>query len=328
MTEGRGAMRRVLLAAMAILAATAVAACGEAEEEGGGGGEAPTGEPVTLSVGIDSIYTPMFLAQSQGLFEEAGVNVEVKQFAQGGEGADAMVAGSIDMAGSADSTILTRAARTEIRALGVFVEDVGNYVKLVTSEDIDDPSQIKKMGIIPGSVSEYGASKLFEAEGIDPDSVELVAAGPPELPALLEQGDIDGFVIWEPWPSRAEEMGGKVLMESREFDLSYVLVLGAQKEWLDTHQEEAKAVMSALAKADEIVESDPEAAAEAAGEQAKLPPEQVQGAIDDLEFAVRDFTEEDVQEWNEVADFLIERDLIEERPDVKAVLSDATVPSG
>ena len=321
-------MRRVLLSAMAILAATAVAGCGEAEEEGGGGGEAPAGEPVTLSVGIDSIYTPMFLAQSQGLFEEAGVDVEVKQFAQGGEGADAMVAGSIDMAGSADSTILTRAARTEIRALGVFVEDVGNYVKLVTSEDIDDPSQIKKMGIVPASVSEYGASKLLEAEGIDPESVELVPAGPPELPALLEQGDIDGFVIWEPWPTRAEEMGGRVLMESREFDLSYVLVLGARKDWLDTHQEEAKAVMSALAKADEVVESDPEAAAEAAGEQAKLPPEQVQGAIDDLDFAVRDFTEEDVQEWNEVADFLVERDLIEERPDVKAVLSDAVVPSG
>jgi len=155
-----------------------------------------------------------------------------------------------------------------------------------------------------------------------------VSAGPPELPALLEQGDIDGFVIWEPWPTRAEGMGGKILMESREFDLSYVLVLAARKDWLDAHQEEAKAIMSALAKADEIVESDPKAAAAAAGEQAKLPPEQVEGAIADLEFKVRDFTEEDVQVWNDVADFLIERDLIKERPDVQEVLSDAVVGSG
>lgn len=315
-----------VLSVIAILAALALAGCGEDEEEGtAGGGEQLSSEPISLSVGIDSIYTPMFLAQTQGLFEDAGVNVEVKQFAQGGEGADAMVAGSINLAGSADSTILTRAARTDVRALGVFVEDVGNYVKLVTREDIDDPSQIKKMGIIPASVSEYGASKLFEAEGIDPESVELVPAGPPELPALLEQGDIDGFVIWEPWPSQAEEMGGKVLMESREFDLSYVLVLAARKDWLDSHREEAKAVMDALARAGEMVESDPEAAAEAAGDQAKLPPEQVEGAIDDLEFAVRGFTEEDVQEWNDVADFLVERDLIDKRPDVEAVLGDAVV---
>ena len=327
MTERKGAMR-VLLCAIAILSATALVACGEAEREGSGGEPAASGEPVTLSVGIDSIYTPMFLAQTQGLFEEAGVDVEIKQFAQGGEGADAMVAGSIDVAGSADSTILSRAERTDLRALGVFVEDVGNYVKLVTSKDISDPSQIEKMGIIPGSVSEYGASKLLESEGIDPESVEFVSAGPPELPALLEQGDIDGFVIWEPWPTRAEGMGGKILMESREFDLSYVLVLAARKDWLDAHQEEAKAIMSALAKADEIVESDPKAAAAAAGEQAKLPPEQVEGAIADLEFKVRDFTEEDVQVWNDVADFLIERDLIKERPDVQEVLSDAVVGSG
>jgi len=53
---------RVLLCAMTILAATALVACGEAETEGGGGDGAASGEPVTLSVGVDSFYKPMFLA--------------------------------------------------------------------------------------------------------------------------------------------------------------------------------------------------------------------------------------------------------------------------
>ena len=322
-------MRRALWCVTAMLAAVALAGgCGEEDEGGGaagGGTSEPSGERISLSVGIDSIYTPMFLATTEGLWRKHGVNVEVRQFAQGGEGMDAMVAGSIQLAGSADSTVLARAPRTDLRALGVFVEDVGNYVKLVTREEIDRPQQIKKMGIIPGSVSEYGAAKLFEAEGIDPSGVKLVTAGPPELPALLEKGDIDGFVIWEPWPTRARDMGGKVLMESREFDLSYVLVLAAQKDWLDRNREQAKAVMDALGEATKLVESDPDRAAQAAGDQAKLPAEQVQGAIEDLEFGVRGFTSADERKWEDIVDFLEERDLIKRRPDVRAVMADAVV---
>jgi NitT/TauT family transport system substrate-binding protein len=302
-------------------------ACGEANNDEDAE-QAASSEPISLSVGIDSVYAPMFLAKTEGIFEEEGVNVDVKQFAQGGEGMDAMVAGTIDTAGSADSTVLARAAREDVRPLGIFVEDKGNYVKLVTSKDITDASQIKTMGIVPGSISEYGAFKLMRAEGIDPETVKLVPTGPPELPALLEQGDIDAFVIWEPWPSRAKEMGGKVLMKSGEFDLSYVLVVAAQEGWLRSHQKEAKAIMSALSKAADEVEQDPQAAAEAAGAEAKLPPEQVEQAIADLEFGVRGFTSEDERKWGEISDFLVERDLVPTKPDVKAVLSDAVVGGG
>jgi ABC-type nitrate/sulfonate/bicarbonate transport system substrate-binding protein len=321
-------MRRGLVAVLA-LAVLAVAGCGDDDDGGGGnGGSGGGGEPISLSIGIDSVYAPMFLAQEEGFFEDHGVNVEVKQFAQGGEGMDAMVAGSIDVAGSADSTVLARAGRTDLRALGVFVEDKGNYVKLVTRDDINNPSQIKTIGVVPGSISEYGAFKLMRSEGIDPASVKMVDAGPPEMPALLENGDIDAFVMWEPWPTRAEEMGGKVLMKSGEFDLSYVLVLAAQKEWLDSHREEARAIMEALAEAADEVEQDPGAAADAASAQAKLPPEQVEQAVEDLDFAVRPFEPRDTKTWNEIADFLVERELVPERPPVKEVLSEGVVGGG
>jgi len=90
---------------------------------------------------------------------------------QGGEGVDAMLAGEIDVAASADSTFLVRAARTDIAVLGPYVEDDGDYVKLVTRQEIGDPGQIERIGVIPGQISEYGAAKLLEAEGIDPESV-------------------------------------------------------------------------------------------------------------------------------------------------------------
>lgn len=47
----------------------------------------------------------------------------------------------------------------------------------------------RTIGVIPGQISESGAARLAEAEGIDPEVVEV--AGPPEMPPLLERGIVD-----------------------------------------------------------------------------------------------------------------------------------------
>jgi ABC-type nitrate/sulfonate/bicarbonate transport system substrate-binding protein len=311
----RFALRLLMLALP--LAVAAVAGCGE--DDNGDGGQAG-GAPITLSVGVDSVYAPMFVAQDEGLFEAEGVTVELRQFAQGGEGVDAMLAGEIDAAGSADSTFVARGTEG-VRALAPYVEEGGSYVKLVVRDGIDDVAQIERIGVIPGQISEYGAQKLFEAEGIDPASVEQVkVAGPPEMPALLERGEIDAFVLNEPWPARAvEEEAGKVLAVASDFELTYTLVVAARPEWLEHNRERAGAMMRALAEAARTIEQDPDLAAEATEKAAKVEPEQTVQAVEELDFGVRDFTRRDIARLNDVADFLVDRGLIKSRPQVEEV---------
>jgi len=146
-------------------------------------------------------------------------------------------------------------------------------------------------------------------------------AGPPEMPALLQRGDVDAFVLNEPWPTRATEQGAKVLMEASEFDLGYALVLASTPDWVQGHREEARALMRAMAAAAERTEQDPEAAAEATEEAAKVEPEQTVKAVEDLIFDVRDFDSEDLARLEEVGDFLLERGIVEERPPVETVFS-------
>jgi ABC-type nitrate/sulfonate/bicarbonate transport system substrate-binding protein len=298
-----------------------VAACGNEDDDGGDGGGG-SGAPITISVGVDSVYAPMFVARDEGLFEDEGLTVELRQFAQGGEGVDAMLAGEIDTAGSADSTFVAR-GQEGVRALAPYVEEGGSYVKLVVANDIDEPGQIRKMGIIPGQISEYGAQKLFEAERIDPESVELVkVAGPPEMPALLQSGEIDAFVLNEPWPTRAREMdAGKVLRVAEDFGLTYTLVMAARPEWIEQDRERAEALMRAIAAGARLVEEDPELAGESTEQAAKVAPEQTVQAVEELDFGVRDFTRRDITRLNDVADFLIDRNLIDERPAVEEVFA-------
>jgi len=145
---------------------TVLAGCGEADDAGGGG--TPAGEPITLSVGIDSVYAPMFLAAAEELFADEGIRVELRQFVQGGEGVDAMLAGEIDVAASADSTFLVRAARTDIAVLGPYVEDDGDYVKLVTRQEIGDAGQIERIGVIPGQISDTAPRSCWRRRASTP----------------------------------------------------------------------------------------------------------------------------------------------------------------
>ncbi len=274
---------------------------------------------IRISVGIDGAYAPMFLAAEQGLFEEAGLNVELVQFAQGGEGVDALIAGEIQVSGTGEATAMAKSTQGDLAALAVFQES-GQYIKLVGGEGIASISDIRRMGVVPGSLSEYGASRAFAENGVDESAVEFIQAGPPELPALLQTGEIDGFVLWEPWPTRAQESGGQVLAESGDFGYVYNQWLVADPAWVEANPAEALAVVETIAQACELVESDPVAAIAATLAQTDVPEETVQLAVDEIDFGVRDFTDEDVSTYTDIRAFLIERGIVQTEPDLDGLL--------
>src|SRR5260221_8430 len=82
-----------------------------------------------------------------------------------------------------------RAARTDIKVLGIYGQS-GSYIKFVAKPEITDPKQARKLGVVPGSVSEFATEQMLAKLGVDRKSVELVKAGPPEFPALLARGDV------------------------------------------------------------------------------------------------------------------------------------------
>ena len=113
------------------------------------------------------------------------------------------------MGGAAEPTTLIRAARADIKVLGIYGQSA-SYIKMVVKAGITDAKQLKKLGIVPGSVSEFSTEQMLVKYGIDPKSVEMVKAGPPEFPALLARGDVDGYFLWEPWPTNGIKQGGKI----------------------------------------------------------------------------------------------------------------------
>jgi ABC-type nitrate/sulfonate/bicarbonate transport system substrate-binding protein len=277
-------------------------------------------EKLRIGVGIDAAYAPFFVAEEQGLFEAEGLqDVELIQFARGGEAVDALGAGQVDLAGNSDTTTLTMMASNPIfRALMVYQES-GDYLKLVARPEIEDFSEIKKMGVVPG-LSEYNVEIFVEDQGLS--DVEYISASPAEIPALLNRGDIDAFILWEPWPVLAVELGAQIMGVTGDFGSSYVHWLVATEEYLEGegNADYAAAVARALAKAAEFVEADPQTTAVITEAAASVPIDQTLTAIDQIDFGVRGFDESDLESYKKQAAYLIDRGLIEQSPDLGVVI--------
>jgi NitT/TauT family transport system substrate-binding protein len=283
------------------------------------GAAAQTNEPIKIAVGVDSAYVSLYLSKQDKLFEKHGVNVELIQFAQGGDALDAVAAGQAPMGGAAEPTTLIRAARTDIKVIGIYGQS-GSYIKFVAKAGISDPTQLKKVGVVPGSVSEFSTDLMLAKFNIDPKSVELVKAGPPEFPALLARGDVDGYFLWEPWPTNGVKQGGKILLSSGEVGYTYNMWLSANGAWLAGHQTEAKSILGALAEACEIVRADPSKGAAAVQTEAKIPAATALEALKEVQCVVRDFTDADMATYEKIAAFLAKRKITLEKIDLGKVI--------
>lgn len=278
----------------------------------------PEQAPIKIAVGVDPSFAPFFVADAQGLFKKHGLNVEVHQYANGGVTGDAVVARSVELAGVPDFNLLVRATRADLKAIGVYVEDEGNYVSVVTRKDISKPEQIKKIGSATGTFGEYATDRFIRAYKLD--STEIVQAGPPEMIGLLGNGDIDAFILWEPWPTRGVAQGGKVLMPIREYGVGYVHTVATRSEWLEQNKDKAKPLMSALAEAAQYINDNPQGTAEIMKKAARIPEDLTVKAVSQLQFKVRDISDKDRENFASMLDFLTRENLIKERPNLDSLI--------
>ncbi|WP_328630954.1 ABC transporter substrate-binding protein [Streptomyces sp. NBC_00356] len=321
-------IQRITGSALLTAALLAVTACGAGTTDTGsapGSGDKAAGPRIRIAVGVDASYAPFFVADAEGLWAKHGVNVDLVQFAKGGEGVDALSAGQVQMAGNSDATTIGLLGQNpELRSLLVY-ENSGRYLKVVLGPHVKSPDKIRKMAVVPG-LSELAATRFLESKGIKPGSVDLVTSDPAEIPALTKKGDVDAYVLWEPWPAKGKELGERILETTGDYGLSYQHWLLSTSPWLKDHKGTAAKVAAALADAAKKTESDPDAAAKATKDAAKIPTAQTLNAVKEIDFAVRDFTTKDLKGYDDTASFYLDTGKLKARPDVRGAVQRGWLP--
>lgn len=302
MRSTRGAVVATVLA----ITASALAGCSSEDD----------GETVRLATGVDASYTAVFVAEEKGYFEDHGVDVEVLKLEGGPAMAQAVIAGQADIATQSDATSVTlMATDPDLRAFAD-IQHSDTYIKVVWGSKVKAASDIKKLATLPGIMT-LATVRYLESQGVDPKGVELVSGSPPDVPVMLQRGDVDGTVIYEPWATRsADEADGEVVGTIGDFGVSYAQWLLSDAGWLKGHEDQAAKVAAALADANDFIRENPEEAQEIVEKAIKIPADQTAKIMEDLVFESRDIDDAALQSSKENAEFFVDNGTMESVPDL------------
>jgi NitT/TauT family transport system substrate-binding protein len=204
----------------------AAAACGDDDGNGGDEPEQPGGTPGRDSVTVGLIpivdVAPLFLGIEQKFFEDRNIEVTTEFAAGGAEIIPGVQSGTFDFGFSnVISLMLAQAGGIELKVVsngnnstGVDGEDFGSLM-VATDSPVQSAAELgdATIGINTlNNISDPVVRESVRKAGGDPAGIEFVGVPFPDMPAALENGDVDAVFVVEPFQTiiRSDEVGRSV----------------------------------------------------------------------------------------------------------------------
>src|SRR5579875_60728 len=202
--------------------------------------------------------TPQFgnviIGLTKGFYEKEGLPAQITYFTSGSAATQASRAGNGDVAVSGDLPSL----RLWLQDAGVGLCPQAHYdlSMIVTRDSIKSAKDMrgKKIGVLLGSTSEYFIALYLAKAGMTVKDIDEINLTPAEMITGLDRGDIDGFVLWEPFGWKAVETikGVHILTKAGPYFQEWEACT-ANKKYAQTHQPELVAFLKGLRAAGEWI---------------------------------------------------------------------------
>jgi NitT/TauT family transport system substrate-binding protein len=211
------------------------------------------------------------LADALGYYKDEGLDATVKWIVSGTDMPSLAASGQVNFYGEGNFTnAILRDKGVDMRYV-VRTADISGTQSFVLgpSAKVSSPKDLegKKVGMAAGAGVSVAIANMAKQYGIDYSKIQFVNLQPPDQAPALARGDIDAMAVWEPWSLAGRKLGGKVYFTGNR---SYVD--GAEKEvpWLyldsginvkgdfmDKNPNTVKAVMRAILRATDYINSNP-----------------------------------------------------------------------
>ncbi|MCZ7560661.1 MAG: ABC transporter substrate-binding protein [Burkholderiaceae bacterium] len=160
---------------------------------------------VVAGIGLDSYYATYIVAKELGLWSKAGIDFSYRQFDDGSLGYDAIATGNADMASATMYSMLQRVDKGIKLYAVAAVASSGTLFSIVARPEVKKPEDLvgKTVAYPRGTIAHYLFNQYVTKRRLPLDQIKQKNVPAPESVAALTRGDIDAFLLWEPWPSRA-----------------------------------------------------------------------------------------------------------------------------
>ena len=228
---------------------------------------------MTIATGVDPAFSQFYVAKEAGLFAKHGLDVTINTGPSGSAMVPFLINNQVQAAYGSDlAGVINHNLDNNI----VAVAD-GTYLKRwlsVVGRNVNDLEGLKgkKVGVAKGTGSEIFWNRLLEKKNLKAADFRIVDVEAPEMLAAIERGDIDGFAVWEPWPTRTLQSvkGTKILQDADGIfnNINYVYM---NRTWIERNRETSEKFVRALVEANDLIAKDRPAAARMVSKFLKMP---------------------------------------------------------
>jgi NitT/TauT family transport system substrate-binding protein len=266
-------MRKLLLAAIAAISLGASGANAQLTK-------------MTIATGVDPAFSQFYVAKEGGLFEKNGLDVTINTGPSGSAMIPFLVNNQVQAAYGSD---LAGVINHQVDPNIVAVADGTYLVKWlsVIGRNVADLESLKgkKIGIAMGTGSEIFWRRVLEKRNLKLTDFTMVNVEAPEMLAAIERGDIDGFAVWEPWPTRTlMAVKGTKVLQTAEGIYNNINFIYMNRGWIEQNKATAEKFMASLMQANDLIEKDRPAAARMVAKFLKMPLELATELMPKVEF--------------------------------------------
>jgi NitT/TauT family transport system substrate-binding protein len=249
-------------------------------------GHAQTLTRMVIATGVDPAFSQFYVAKEAGLFEKNGLDVTINTGPSGSAMVPFLINNQVqaaygsDLAGvinhNVDDNIVAVADGTYlVKWLSVVGRNVASL----------DDLKGKKIGIAKGTGSEIFWARVLAKKNLQAADFKIVDVEAPEMLAATERGDIDGFAVWEPWPTRTlQAVKGTKILQDAEGIYNNINFVYMNRGWVEQNRATAEKFMRALVQANDLIGSDRPAAARMVAKFLKMPVELATELMPKVEF--------------------------------------------
>ena len=245
-------MKKLIAIILSVAIILGLSACGNTDDK-----KEPSKITIVLDWTPNTNHTGIFVAEANGYFEEAGLNVEIVQPPE--DGAVTLVASGKAQFGVAFQDTLAPAfvgdSAIPVTAVAAVIQHNTSGIISRAGEGMDTPKGLegKKYATWDLDVEKETIRDVMKADGGNFDLVELIPSTVTDEVSALKSGSVDAIWIFYGWAGVACETAG---LETDYFEFAdidpvfdyYTPVIIGNNEWLDENPETAKAFITALSK--------------------------------------------------------------------------------
>ena len=315
--------RPLPMAAAAAALVLASSACGG--EDGGDG---------TRSITVGAIpivdLAPLHLAVDQGFFADRGLEVEIRNMSGGAQAVPSVASGDLDFAfGNVTSLLVARDAGLPMKVVANGATTTGEQGADVSAIVVPEGSPIESAEDLGGAtvavnnlenIGDTTVRNSVRKAGGDPSEVGFSELPFPDMPAALENEEVDAAWMAEPFLTTSLEAGATEIA-SNFVDAHPELTMAAyftSEQALADDPELVADFAAAMEQALAYAASNPEEVRRIVGEYTEIDPTLIE------EIRLPQFPPEtDRESIRTIADLMEEDGLVDETPDVDALFADA-----